>query len=242
MARQFGTWWIKSGMDERRDEARSFGDVLEHVPSMYWTEDHGEGDVVKKDFVKTPGYAERVDKVDGLYMSSHGSYNPDDEPTWGHAFCTYDGVVQASDAIEWGHSDLEFFASHACKLLYHSATNSVGRWIPAFSRLHYMFGFHTVSNSGKDQEDRGGKFATYAAFHLFFPPGMPWFAASYPIRTAWKKACIETEDSSVQWAYLRANGRTTGGTWVDTYDERLEVAEPNDPVNDREFYTCRGSC
>ena len=177
-----------------------------------------------------------------MYMSSHGSYDTGVPSTYGRGFSVWGNTVFNSDTIDWGKNDLEYFASHACRLLYHSSSNSVGRWIPAFKRLHYMFGFHTDSHSGKNQKDRGEKFASAAALHLFFPLGFPFPVNPYKIRKAWKKACVETEGSSVKWAYLRANGETTGGTWVDTYNEILETSEPNDPVNNREFWTCKGSC
>ena len=242
MAKRVGTWWIKDGLDDRRKEAQSFGDVLDNLSSFNWTQDHGDSNVLRKDFVETTNYTEKIDQVDLMYMSSHGSYDPDNATTWGHAFMTSDGSVHTSNTIDWGKSDLEYFSSHACRLLYHTSFNSVGRWIPAFKRLHYMLGFHTPSHSGKNQKDRGSKFAMYAAWHLFFPPGMPFFQSSYKLRSAWKKACCETEGSSVRWAYLRANGNTPSGAWVDTYNERLEISEPNDPVNNRQFWTANGSC
>jgi hypothetical protein len=242
MTKRVGTWWIKDGLDDRRKEAQGFGDVLDNLPDFSWTQDHGDSNVLKKDFVETAGYAEKIDEVDLMYMSSHGSYDKDDATTWGHAFNVWGKTVRTSDDIEWGKSDLEFFSSHACRLLYHASFNSVGRWIPAFKRLHYMLGFHTPSHSGKNQKDRGKKFAMYAAWHLFFPSGILFFPSSYVIRKAWKKACCETESSSVRWAYIRANGNTSGGSWVDTYNEKLEVSEPNDPTTNRQFWTANGSC
>ncbi len=243
MSKKVGTWWIKDGLDDRRKEAQGFGEMLNHLSSFYWTDDHGEEDVLRKDFVETQNYIERVDNVSMMYMSSHGSYDPDNSSTWGKAFCTSDGTVTTSDSIEWGKSDLEYFSSHACKLLYHSSSNSVARWVSAFRKLHYMFGFHTVSHSGKGQKDRGSKFALYAAWHLFFPAGILFMPSSYTLRAAWKKTCILTEGDDVKWAYLRANGRPiANGPWVDTYNERLEVAEPADPVVDREFFSASGSC
>ena len=242
MAKRVGTWWIKDGVDDRRKEAQGLGDILNNLSSFSWTQDHGDSNVKRKDFVETASYTEKVDEVDILYLSTHGSYDKDDSSTWGHAFNVWDGKVRPTNAIDWGKNDLEYFSTHACKLLYHTSNNSVGRWIAAFKRLHYMFGFHTVSHSGKNQKDRGSKFGMYAGWHLFFPPGLPFFQRSYKIRSAWKKACCETEGSSVRSAYVRANGNTTGGTWVDTYNERLEISEPNDPVNNRQFWTANGSC
>lgn len=242
MAKRVGSWWIKDGLDDRRKEAQGFADVLDNLSSFDWTQDHGDSGVLRKDFVETAGYTEKVDQVDMMYISSHGIYTDGVPSTYGGAFSAWDGSVRTSDTIDWGKSDLEYFASHACKLLYHSSSNSVGRWIPAFERLHYMFGFHTDSHSGKNQRDRGSKFGLYAAWHLFYPSGIPFFPSSYKLRIAWKKACVETEGSSVKWAYLRANGNTSGGTWVNTYNEKLEVSEPNDPTTGREFFTAKGSC
>ncbi len=241
MVRKVGSWWIKDGVDERREEAQGLARVLDALPSFQWSQDRGDNEVVRKDFVETAAYTEKVDTVDILYMSSHGSYDEDDASTWGHAFSVWNNVVRASDSCDWGKSTLEYFASHACKLLYHSASNTVGRWIAAFERLHHMLGFHTVSHSGKDQDERGEKFGSYAAMHLFFPPGLP--VSKTAIRTAWKQACCETEPSSVSWAYLRANGRpAAGGSWVNTYNETLENAEPDDPIVEREFWRNKGSC
>lgn len=102
-----------------------------------------------------------------------------------------------------------------------------------------MFGFHTPSYSGSSQKERGSKFAIYAALHLFFP----WFFfPSYTLRAAWKKANVEVESSSVKWAYLRASGETSSGQSVNTYNEKLQVGEPGDPVKNRTFYTAKGSC
>jgi hypothetical protein len=244
MAKRVGTWWIRDGLDARREEAQGFGSTLELLTDFDWTEDHGDANVLQKDFVETSGYAEKVDQVDIMFMCTHGSYDRDDSSTWGHAFKTGEprprDKVRTSDDIDWGKWDLEYFSSHACRLLYHSSTNSIGRWIPAFKRLHYMFGFHTVSRSGDVQKARGGKFALYAAVHLhwyfrqFFP--------SYTLRAAWKQANVEVEGPDIEWAYLRANGETSSGEWVSTYNEKLEVSEPDDPVNNRTFYRARGTC
>ncbi len=236
--KRVGTWWIKDGLDARRAEAQGFGEVLELLSSFDWTQDHGDANVLKKDFVETADYSEKVDQVDLMFMCSHGVYDPDDSSTWGHAFATSSGSVSSGDTIKWGKWDLEYFSSHACRLLYHSSGNSVGRWISAFKRLHYMFGFHTPSYSGTTQKKRGSKFAVYAALHLFFP----WFFSGYTLRAAWKKANVEVEGSSVKWAYLRASGKTSSGQWVSTYNEKLQTAEPKDPVKNRTFYTSKGSC
>ena len=237
MVKRVGTWWIRDGVTERRDEAQGFGELLDIHSGFDWTEDHGDGNVFKKDFGETSNYSEKTDKVDMLFLSTHGDYDVDDSSTWGHAFVTSSGSVRTSDSIRWGKWDLEYFSTHACRLLYHSSKNSVGRWIPAFEKLHYMFGFHTPSYSGTNQKKRGSKFAMYAAFHLFFP-----FFSGYTLRSAWKKANVEVEGSSVRWAYLRASGKTSSGESVNTYNEKLKTGEPKDPVKNRTFWTANGSC
>jgi hypothetical protein len=105
--------------------------------------------------------------------------------------------------------------------------------IPAFQRLHYMFGFHSSSYSGGGQDPRGALFGAFAAslhdtfFGLF----------DMPMREAWAEANEIVEGSGVEWAYLRATSPVAS-----TYGERLRAAEPTDPVTDRTFYTARGSC
>lgn len=225
MARTIGSWWIKDGIDGRRIEAQGFGSVLNGLPGYSWTEDHGDGNVLEKDFVETANYTEKVDNVDAVMMSSHGNPN---------GFSVSNGSVSTSDTVRFGKGDLEIFATHACALLEHTATNSVGRWIPAFDRLHYMFGFHNSSYSGGGQNARGQYFAMYAAWLNAI---LPSFFPQYTLRESWKKANVLVEGSNVQWAYLRATG-----SGADTYNEKLTTSEPADPVSGRSFWTARGSC
>jgi hypothetical protein len=225
MARTLGSWWIKDGIDGRRIEAQGFASLLDGLAGYDWTEDHGDSDVLAKDFVETANYTERVDNVDAVMMSSHG--NPNSFSTWG-------GSVSTSDSINFGKVDLEIFATHACALLEHTASNSVGRWIPAFERLHYMFGFHNSSYSGGGQNARGTYFAMYAAWlnAVFFG----WFP-QYTLRDSWRMANVLVEGSNVEWAYLRCTG-----TGADTYNEVLGTGEPADPTTGRSFWTAHGSC
>ena len=230
-----GCWWIRDGLNARRREARRFGERLEERPNVRWEQDHGDSEVLRSHFLHDPGRDEEVDRVDFMYMCSHGDYNPSNSATYGRGFMCWDGAVHCTDDIEWGNFDLEFFSSHACRLLYHSSSNSVGRWVSAFGRLHYMFGFHTISTSGGVSAYRGKKFARYSSRHF---DGYN----SRTMRRAWKKACVETESNSKEWAYLRANGNRSGGAWVDTYNEVLSSSEPGDPTTAREFFTARGNC
>ena len=224
MARTIGSWWIKDGIDGRRIEAEGFASMLDTLAGFDWTENHGDSDVLEKDFVETANYNERIDKVDAVQMSSHG--NPD-------AFSVWNGSVSTSDAVRFGKSDLEIFATHACKLLENSAAHPIGRWCGAFDRLHYFCGFHNSSYSGGGQNPRGQYFAMYAAWlHAMFP-----FMPQYPVRQAWKMANVMVEGSDVEWAYLRCTG-----AGADTYNEVLGAGEPADPTTDRSFWTAHGSC
>src|SRR5262245_42514154 len=101
MARTIGSWWIKDGIDGRRIEAQGFASLLDTLPGFDWTDDHGDSGVLEKDFVETANYAEKVDNVDALQMSSHGNAN---------AFSVWDGSVSTSDTIRFGKVDLEIFA------------------------------------------------------------------------------------------------------------------------------------
>jgi hypothetical protein len=227
MVKYVGSWWIKDKIDGRRLEAEGFASTLGGLPEFDWTQNHGDSGVAESHFVTTAGTTQHADSVDALQMSSHGNSG---------GFSVWGGSVTTDESIDFGKNDLEFFATHACKLLYHSSTNSVGRWIPAFERLHYMLGFHNSSYSGGGQDSRGTWFAMYAAWFYYAP--MSWlFRLDMPVREAWAEANEIVEGSNVEWAYLRAEA-----PGAPTYNERLRVAENPDPVSNRSFWTARGTC
>lgn len=227
MPKYVGSWWIKDGIDGRRLEAEGFASTLGSLAEFSWTQNHGDSGVVESDFVVTAGGVERSDSVDALQMSSHGNSS---------GFSVWDGSVTTSDSVDFGHQDLEFFATHACKLLEHTSSNSVGRWIPAFERLHYMLGFHNSSYSGGGQNSRGSWFAIYAAW-LYYSPSAFLFQVDMPVREAWAEANEIVESSAVDWAYLRASTAA-----APTYHERLRESESPDPTGSRSFWTARGTC
>jgi hypothetical protein len=224
MPKSVGSWWIKDGIDGRRLEAEGFASTLGGLPQFDWTQNHGDAGVLERDFVTTAGSTQRSDSVDAMQMSSHG--NPNSFSVWG-------GSVSTSESVDFGKNDLEIFATHACKLLEHTSSNSVGRWIPAFERLHYMLGFHNSSYSGGGQNSRGSWFAMYAAWLYYAMP----FGWDLPVRDAWAEANEIVEGSNVQWAYLRAEA-----PGAPTYNERLRETETSDPVTSRSYYTNRGTC
>lgn len=227
MVKRVGSWWIRDNIEGRRIEAEGFAETLAGLSQFDWTENHGDSGVIESDFVTTAKATQRSDSVDALQMSSHGNPN---------GFSVWNGSVSTSDAVDFGKSDLEIFATHACDLLEHTATNSVGRWIPAFERLHYMLGFFNSSYSGGGQDDRGRWFARYAAYFYYWPLSF-LFKIDMPVREAWAEANEIVEGSSVRWAYLRAEA-----PGAPTYNERLRAAEATDPVSNRTFWTANGFC
>lgn len=229
MARRMGAWWIKDGIDGRRIEAQGFASAFDIISGFDWTQDHGDNNVLEKDFVVTANYSEKTEQVDCLQMSSHG---------YTEGFAVSDGWVTVGDSVDFGDGDLEIFATHACQLLFHDSSNSVGRWIPAFDRLHYMCGFFNNSYSGGGQNARGTQFAYYGGV-LHYLIGI---FTHYPVREAWKKANRLVESSVVSWAYLRATGNASDGSSASTYNEKITPSEPKDPVNNRTFWTASGVC
>ena len=133
MARNMGSWWIKDGIDGRRIEAQGFASLLGSLSGYAWTQDHGDSHVLEKDFVETANYTEKVDQVDAVMMSSHGNPN---------SFSVSNGSVSTSDTIKFGKGDLEIFATHACKLLEHTAANPVGHTLGHGSEKEVLAGGH----------------------------------------------------------------------------------------------------
>lgn len=129
--------------------------------------------------------------------------------------------------------DGDVLVSYACGLLEHTPENPVGRWIPAFDRLHYLLGFPGPSYSGGGQDPRGALLAAYAS-------GLrDTFAGAFdlPVREAWAEANELVEGPDVQWAYLRATSPE-----ANTYRERLGAEEPDTPASDRSFILALGTC
>jgi hypothetical protein len=69
-------------------------------------------------------------------------------------------------------------------------------WCDAFSGLHEMFGFHTVTEGSEPA--LGSRFAFWSSFRI-----LPWMSP-FDLRTAWAIAAQECFDSSVEWAVIYA--------------------------------------
>jgi len=156
-----------------------------------------------------------ADHVDMVFFSGHGS------PDRFYFGIKKDDALAKSTELRWGDSQLEWIALDACNVLERDGV--FDRWRPAFRGLHYMLGFHTTTS---DEANRG----RILAEHL---------NAGDTMRVAWIKACQETEDSLVEWAYLRADG---GGS--DTYNDHWHgkwtvSADPSGPLT---LFYGRGAC
>ncbi|MFA7616712.1 MAG: DUF6345 domain-containing protein [Moheibacter sp.] len=108
------------------------------------------------------------------------------------------GTAQPSE-MKLGSKQLRWLATSSCELLKHDS-DLFSRLMNIFSGLHYILGFHTVCS---DTKDRGEIFASK-------------LNNRDRVRTAWLLACVETESSSKQCAYIRAdnsNSDTANDHW-----------------------------
>jgi len=125
-----------------------------------------------------------------------------------------DHQMQAADA-HWGDGILNWMVLHACQTMRANFAWTV--WCDSFRGLHQMFGFHT--NTEGSTPPLGSRFALWAS--------LPWFW--FDLRTAWRLACSECFDASMENAVIYAN---QGGT--DTQNDHLTgfghvSADPTSP-------------
>jgi len=137
-----------------------------------------------------------ADNVDLVLFSGHGNSS-------GFYFgTTYDDIQLSNLDAEWGDQDLEWIIIDACQVLEYDSGGVYNRWgwnSDAFSGLHYIFGYDTVSY---DVDTRGELFVQYAT-------------SGSTLREAWINATIISENGT-KGAYLRADASGT-----DTYNDHL---------------------
>jgi len=127
-----------------------------------------------------------------------------------------DHQLQASDA-HWGEGLLNWIVLHACNTMMNNFAWTV--WCDAFRGLHQMFGFHTTTEGSNPP--LGSRFAFWLSWSIL--------GFSFDMRTAWRLACGECFDSSVEYAMIYANQ-----TGTDTQNDHLPgfghvSADPNVP-------------
>ena len=219
-----GIEWVKkynglqATLTNTQPQAEGFYNTLSATRRFNWGDDLAWDRDFEQSGVGSPADGTDqiwADDVDMVFFSGHGS------PEGFYFGIKKDDAVAKRSEIRWGDRDLEWIVLDACNVLDRDGV--FDRWGPSFKGLHYMLGFHTTTS---DEADRG----RILAEHL---------NAGDTVRIAWIKAAQETEDSSVEWAYLRADAAGT-----DTYNDHWHgkgfvSSDPTVPVT---FFYARGAC
>jgi hypothetical protein len=139
-----------------------------------------------------------------------------------------DHQMVAADA-RWGDGLLNWIVLHACNTMMNNFAWDV--WCDAFIGLHQMFGFHTTTE-GSDPP-LGSRLAFWLSWHFW-----PWMDA-FDMRTAWRLACSECFDSSVEYSNIYANQSGT-----DTQNDHLPGYGhvSGDPTSPNVWVYTKGSC
>jgi hypothetical protein len=159
-----------------------------------------------------------IDTADIAMFSGHGS-------TGGAFFGVTgwnNGTAEPSE-MSLGDENLNWLILDACQVLEWDSGGAFNRIDPIFNGLHYVLGFDTTTG---DDQYRG----SYMADHL---------NNGDRVRDAWRKTCQETEGSSTNYAYVRADGKGTD-TFKDHWWGKGYVSPK--PVPPLVFYYLRDSC
>jgi len=220
-----GIEWVKSyhgrasNLTNTKPQAEGFYNTLSATRQFNWGDDLAwdqDFEQQGKGSPTTGTDTSWVDNVDMVFFSGHGSPG-----SFLFGVATDDARAKPTEIV-WGNRDLEYIALDACNVLEESGVFSRWGW-PVFKGLHLMLGFHTTTG---DEPDRGRILAQY-------------LNAGNTVRSAWIKACQDTEGSDTQWAYLRADQAGT-----DTYNDHWwgKGSVSSDPSNPTTLYYARGAC
>jgi hypothetical protein len=221
-----GIEWVKAyhgraaDLSNTKPQAEAFYTTLSGVRSFNWGDDLAWDQDFEQSGVGSPSSGTDttwVDNVDFVFFSGHGSTSG---PMFGVA--THDDGRVKNTEVAWGDRELEWLALDACNVLEDSGVFNRWGW-GKFKGLHYVLGFHTTTS---DEKHRG----QYLADKL---------NAGWRVRDAWIHACQETEGSSTQYAYLRADASGTN-TFDDHWHGKGFVSA--DPDNPTTLAYLRGSC
>lgn len=156
-----------------------------------------------------------IEGVDMVYFAGHGSSTG---PMFRTPSTGDDGAALTSE-IRWGNapgSRLKWVVLDCCSALLSVSTASppgsdtLTRWAGAFGGIHQILGFQTACT---DEETRGEAFGEY-------------LAAGDSVRSAWRKACQESEDSTRKYAILRKEG-----AYYQTLSNTTGSAAASAPIN-----------
>lgn len=200
------------------DNAKGFYNTLDGIQQFNYGDDNAWDQDFEESGVGSPTAGTDqtyADNVDICFFSGHGGpsgalFGIDNRD---------DGRARYSN-IRLGNRQCEWIIFDACQVL---AQTSHSNWNQCFKGLHYILGFHTTCS---DSKNRGKKFAER-------------LNDGETVRSAWIKACEATEDSSTQWAYLRADQSGTD-TVNDHWHGKGHVS--SDPSNPTAYIYNKGSC
>ena len=220
-----GVEWVKAyhgiagNLTNTKPQAEGFYNGLSATRRFNWGDDWAWDQDFEQSGVGSPPAGTDstwVDDVDFVFFSGHGAPG-------GFLFGvnTDDHQVKPTE-VRWGDRQLEWIALDACNVLERDGVFDRWGW-PVFKGLHYILGFHTVTG---DEPDRGWLLAMY-------------LNAGWTVRQAWIRCCQDTEGSSREWAYLRADAAGT-----DTYNDHWWGAgtTSNDPFSPTSLFYARGAC
>jgi hypothetical protein len=178
--------------------AQGFKAVIQGLPGWSSRFDWGNDAAWEEDFkfATAPGGGTDsywADNVHFALFAGHGSSG-----AFYFGSQTDDHQMVASDA-RWGDGILNWIVLHACQTMRANFEWDV--WCDSFRGLHEMFGFHT--NTEGSTPPLGSRFAFWASF--MWP-----FIGAFDLRTAWRLACSECFDTSVENAVIYANQSGTG--------------------------------
>lgn len=200
---KIGTEWIQSysgyvlSLSNAKASADGFVSAFSGSTSVQTAFQYGNGATSDSHFEEGTSGLDTlyVEQVDMVYFAGHGSSTGPKflSPSTGN-----DGGAITTE-LRWGNaagSRLKWVVLDCCSALLTlstaspSGSDTLARWAGAFGGIHQILGFRTACT---DEGSRGKIFGDY-------------LAAGESVRSAWRKACQETEDSTRKYAVLRKEG------------------------------------
>jgi len=214
--------WSWPDLMNCKAEAERFQNRLDGVATFNWGDDYAWDEDFEQQgagFWNPAGTDDiYADNVDIVFYSGHGSSIG---PHFGVS--SHDSGEVHHDELRLGDKDAEWAVFDACFVLSEGGKYYNNCW-DIFQGLHFILGFHTVTH---DSASRGENFADY-------------LNDGETVRNAWIKACQDTEGSSTEWAYLRADSSGTT-TYNEQWISAGTVSKDPDPATQTIYYL-RGTC
>lgn len=183
--------------------AQGFKNKMQSLPAWSSRFDWGNDAAWEQDFkhAGAPGGGTDsywVDNVHFAFFAGHGSSGS----FWFGS--EFDDHEQRAQDSRWGDGLLNWIVLHACQTMRANFEWDV--WCDAFHGLHQMFGFHTTTEGSTPP--LGTRFAAWMSFKFF--------SFTLDMQAAWRLACTECYDASMEYAVIYANQ-----TGTDTQNDHL---------------------